>query len=1487
MCMVACSKDKPSGAKPEHVHKFGEWVITEAPTCTNNGTMVRYCSCTEKQSESIPNMPHNVVVDEAVNPTCTVAGLTEGKHCSACNTVLVAQDVIPAKGHTTVVDEATDATCLKKGYTEGSHCSACGEVLVPQEIIPKLGHEFADWYEYIPSTETVNGEKRRDCTRCDEFESASLPLLGHSYSVVETVAPTCAEYGYSLYKCNNCENTYRDDFVDKIPHDESTTVLEATCTQDGYTTHTCKVCGHSYISEYKIAKGHTYDAWRENVPASCESAGEQIASCYHCGSTITRTVAATGHLYVLIAVSEVDRANTYQCEYCEDTIVTEIDSEDVYLETTEQLLNQENTFSFVIVTPHDIDYIRENLSIIDAYFEGTEYVTNENVIQKYNVTASDTVENGWLISPKNPYEGGATFIAKLKGDLEFADYNASELTFSIVDEESSEVEFSDNIVFLKALEQENPGYYPYNLSIPEDAEYIYLILSKVDGIDIGDIILIGDVTTAEEIFTTDSEIVFGKVEVIYLNDDSEYVCVLSCPDLSEVFDRLDISNESNVNFDDYPEVQEALEKESLDYLYNSDDFAKFLIATDQTVQRYALEKKLVATSLTRESFSDMLKISPPTVKSEGEKITLTFSGSFTNKFKDSKGNEIGEFSIDFTISMELGFKIGVNYQLKYWWFIPTGIEYFDISVTQEDSITIDFNVNFKIDYDLEANKPRYYYNKNSLKIHVDGCTYGKMTNASNIVYISAEEMLKYANTPGYTTCAKCQPVDGLNRAAFVYNTSTHTLHTYDGWHVENQMNQENIAVYYGSYAVVAAKLKLQGKDFDVCDWCKPDKKETLDFEESLLQTYKYADWGDKVSEIKEWAKSAGVKEYEDPNGIVIGEIYYPIAYIITVNVELRVNLSFEFEAALNYHYEQTHTNVYGMRLQNGRVNSYSNTTKSESESTLKMSGRVDFKVGLRADGYVSIVGLSKWIRAGFYIEAGAYLEGKGIVYITTEPGIENYAAAYFSTGLYVDSSFYYKLFGLSGDASVIDNKKFPIATFGYDRAYYSYTNDVDNIEISSDTTLDLNTLLAVKYYDVQGEKSVDDVLNLNSNLYKVEIKLASGEHCRIVNGRIIIDSDAPCIFTDTIIITVSGNTTWQQYVKGSSVIYLETRTIELAYQGHSYTLIEAKAPTCTATGLTQGEKCSICGEIFVAQEVVDALGHTEVVDRAVAPTCTKTGFTEGRHCSVCSKTLVSQTVVAALGHTEVVDEAVAPTCAKTGLTEGKHCSVCNKILTPQTVVNALGHNFVNITCTVCGKKIDGEGLTYELNSDGTSYTVTGIGIYPDTDLVIPSVYNGLPVTKIGNNAFRGCTGLEGVTILNGVTSIGEYAFADCDSLTSIVIPDSVTIIGVRAFYNCISITSIIIPDGVTSIGFCAFTNCFTLTSIVIPDSVTSIGAMAFWNCDSLTNITIPDSVTSIGSSAFEGCSRLTIYCEAASKPSGWDSNWNYSNRPVVWGYTGN
>ena len=203
---------------------------------------------------------------------------------------------------------------------------------------------------------------------------------------------------------------------------------------------------------------------------------------------------------------------------------------------------------------------------------------------------------------------------------------------------------------------------------------------------------------------------------------------------------------------------------------------------------------------------------------------------------------------------------------------------------------------------------------------------------------------------------------------------------------------------------------------------------------------------------------------------------------------------------------------------------------------------------------------------------------------------------------------------------------------------------------------------------------------------------------------------------------------------------------------------------------------------------------------------------------------------------------------------------------------------------------------------------------PVTELLIPD-----GVTSIGASAFAGCDSLTSVVIPDSVTSIGSSAFYECSSLTSVVIPDSVTSIGDYAFLGCSSLTSVyitdiaawckisfvnsanplnssnlylnnelvtelVIPNSATFIGDYAFSGCRSLTSVVIPDSVTGIGEWAFAYCDNLTSVVIGDSVTSIGEYAFYDCSSLTIYCEAESRPIRWNYYWNFSNRPVVWGY---
>ena len=137
-------------------------------------------------------------------------------------------------------------------------------------------------------------------------------------------------------------------------------------------------------------------------------------------------------------------------------------------------------------------------------------------------------------------------------------------------------------------------------------------------------------------------------------------------------------------------------------------------------------------------------------------------------------------------------------------------------------------------------------------------------------------------------------------------------------------------------------------------------------------------------------------------------------------------------------------------------------------------------------------------------------------------------------------------------------------------------------------------------------------------------------------------------------------------------------------------------------------------------------------------------------------------------------------------------------------------------------------FTYIVNQNGEA-TITGYIGRINLNLTIPSELDGIPITSIGDRAFRSCTSLKSITIPDSVTSIGGSAFDNCTRLASITIPDSVTSIGDSAFCYCESLASITIPDSVTSISSWAFYNCTSLASITIPDSVTSIGSWAFYN----------------------------------------------------------
>ncbi len=205
-------------------------------------------------------------------------------------------------------------------------------------------------------------------------------------------------------------------------------------------------------------------------------------------------------------------------------------------------------------------------------------------------------------------------------------------------------------------------------------------------------------------------------------------------------------------------------------------------------------------------------------------------------------------------------------------------------------------------------------------------------------------------------------------------------------------------------------------------------------------------------------------------------------------------------------------------------------------------------------------------------------------------------------------------------------------------------------------------------------------------------------------------------------------------------------------------------------------------------------------------------------------------------------------------------------------------------CDRCGAKIGEEvipatgslGLAYAINPDGKTFAVAGIGNCTDADIVVPENFCGYHVTSVMESAFRGCSGVQSITLPETVTVIGNYAFESSffqkvilptglleigeyafagSTLTQITIPSNAKI-GNRAFMQCGALRKVVLEEGVKEITDYAFEGSYLLTTVVLPKGLERIGKSAFSGCSQLEAITLPSTVTQIGAQAFSRCSSL-------------------------------
>ena len=292
----------------------------------------------EKPAASQNTNPDNVSTKDgpAKAPVYNTHKTTTGTKTPAQKPAAVTPAATPAEKKSQPVYTFTvrhhDATCTTQGYDEHI-CNEWGGMNYNDNYVAAKGHSWDNGTVTKAATYTETGIKTFKCKDCGETRTEEIPSLDKTYHILQVVAPTCTEQGYTVYICDqDATLTENRDFVDALDHDwgEGVVTKAATCTEDGEKTFTCSRDGATK-TEVIPAVGHKWDDGTVTTPATCEASGVKTYKCLNDGCTETKTeeIAALGHNYddgvvTKAATCTEDGVKTFTCQNDKSHTYTEV-----------------------------------------------------------------------------------------------------------------------------------------------------------------------------------------------------------------------------------------------------------------------------------------------------------------------------------------------------------------------------------------------------------------------------------------------------------------------------------------------------------------------------------------------------------------------------------------------------------------------------------------------------------------------------------------------------------------------------------------------------------------------------------------------------------------------------------------------------------------------------------------------------------------------------------------------------------------------------------------------------------------------------------------------------------------------------------------------------------------------------------------------------------------------------------------------------------
>ena len=1367
-----------------HIHKITKENEVGA-TCTADGSYLEIITCTQckaevsRQTVTVPATGHAYDNDEDL--TCNNCGEEREPLCDHANT-------------TTAEEIIADATCESAGSKKVIVTCECGEVISETvEEIKALGHTEKTNVETVDATCTTAGFVKTTviCEVCGETISETveeIKALGHTEKTdVETKAATCTEAGYTktTVTCTVCGETISEtvEEIKALGHTEKTNVetVDATCTTAGSvkTTVICEVCGEtiSETTEEIKALGHTEKTDVETKAATCTEAGytKTTVTCTVCGEKISETteeIKALGHTEAEAVVenfvdSDLNNKGSYDsvvyCSVCNaelkrETIVidektgatAEVNGKKYYTlleawqnataNSTIKLLDDVDLTGlegmYVPATTLTLDLNQKTLYVpFQALaFAGNGFTIKNGTIDSKgasyglwiggfaadaaaaNVTIEDVTVNGGIniknatgVTLKDVTVNAIDYYAVWAEYnaygvvIESGTYNGAAAAVNAVDADAVTVKggkFNTNVSAyceegFHAADTDGDGYFTIGAHEEETIPAKDATCTET-GLTAGKKCSIcGEILTAQEeikaLGHTEAEAVVENFVDSDLNNKGSYDSVVYCSVCNA-----ELSRETN----EIPVKEGAVaEVNGIKYATLADAIAadgEIKLIADVTAQGMVI------------ALGETIDLNGYTLTAD-ILATIKMNGG---TFKTSKYTMVGEDGLYksadaiFTVSGEklnVTIHSGTMILNQAKWYTGEG-----------QTLKIEKNATFVIPEGSEL-----YVNGSKVIVEGTAANLGILTLA-NGAHLKGD----IAGT--------------IQMAGGTFETSKYVM----------------IGATEGKYTSTDAKFTITPNEtLDMVI-----HSGTITLNEELWYTGKGQTL--KIEKDATFVIPEGKTLYVNGSKVIVEGTAANFGTLILAD---GAHLKGDIAGTIQMAGGTFETSKYVMiGATEGKYLS------SDAKFTIIPNATMDMTV---ISGTITLNDANWWTLAGqtltiaedakFVVPAGKNINVQGTVIVDGTAVIDGTVTLYNKT------------------ATVKAAEGLKVITNAGDKVWYTEGKYIVHDHTEED--------LAAK------------------NATCTETGLTAGKKCSVCGDILVAQEEIKALghTEKTDVETKAATCTEAGYTKTTVTCTVCGETIsetteEIKALGHTEkTDVETKDATCTEAGYTKTTvTCTVCGEtISETTEEIKALGHTEETIPGKDASCTETGLTEGKKCSVCGEVLVAQEETPAKGHTEEAISGKDATCNETGLTEGKKCSVCGEITVAQEEIAALGHTYDNdfdATCNVCGEiRVVEDGLTVtadnklQLVDSNANHIYHRVTVYFLGDQTVSDITNEAALKAIDPNAetFWGFAQINGkelkesgkyVLVLNynnGVGSKKESVFVEADVVVSeLVLP---------------------------------------------------------------------------------------------------------------------